>query len=154
MTRRFKIPEAKTAKEAAGLMSAGFLWFLVRQPIKTVLVLAFLMSGPAYISWDWATSYRVQVKKASPAKAINEDEEMGSLFSPSTVAYAGEAPRKCRDSIKIHDVFYGCKDATLSAFAVLGTDRWIIHDHETEQVYDVEFSFFRDEKQDYKQRKK
>jgi hypothetical protein len=152
MFKSLNIPDAQDPKEAAAFIFAGFLFFLMKKPIRTVLVLAFLLTGPAYIAWDWATSYRVQVKKAKPAQAIT-NEDAGSLLSLSSLAYAGKPPKPCKDSILIHGVFYGCQDKSLEAYAILGTEKWIIHDHETKQVYDVEFPFFRDEKKEYRQKK-
>lgn len=153
MPKWLQIPEAETAKEAAVLILGGFLWFIVKKPVVTVLVLAFLLSGPMYIAWDYAGSYRVQVKKAKPAQAVNEEDTGGLLFF-SSKAYAGKPSKPCKDSIVIHGVYYGCLDTTLHGYPVLGSDRWIVHDHETEEVYDVEFPYFREAKQKYEQRKK
>lgn len=152
MPKWLQIPDAENAKEAVALIIGGLLWFLVKKPIVTVLVMAFLLSAPAYIAWDYVTTYRVQVKKAKPAQMVNSDET-GSLPSLSSVAYAGKPPKPCKDSIIIHDVFYGCLDTTLHGYPVLNTDRWIIHDHELEEVYDLEFPYFREQKKQYKQKK-
>jgi hypothetical protein len=148
------IPDAENAKEAAGLIIGGLFYFVMKKPLITLPVLALLMWYPAFAAYDYFTSEKIQVKKAKPAKVVaEEDEGMLSLFS--STAYAGNPTKPCKDSIVINGVFYGCEDTTLQAYALLGGESWIIHDHQTGEINELDLPFVLKARElFYKQQKK
>jgi len=57
---------AKDADEAMNYIFIGIKYFLVRHPLKTVVVLALMLIGPAYVAIDYFSTTRVTTKVAKP----------------------------------------------------------------------------------------
>jgi hypothetical protein len=139
--KRKTIIQVNSMQEACNAIAAGIIYFLKTHTLKTVLVLGFLMSGPAYIAWDWATSYRVQIKEALP---IQEAKPVSANFSLMPSAIAGET--LCKDSILIHGFYYGCWDKSFILYVVKDQGRIIVHDENTQKTYDTYFPYFKEQR--------
>lgn len=147
MPKMLNIPEAENAKEAAALILGGVFYFVMKKPLITIPIILILGFFPAIKAYEYFNTEQVVVKKAKPAKMVVDDsEDTGANWSIMSQAYAGKPAKPCADSIVIDGVFYGCNDTTLQAYALLGTDRWIIHDHVVKEVLDVEFPYIREQR--------
>ena len=71
--------EAKDASEAMNLIFAGVKYFLIKNTMKTLIVLMLMAVGPVYVAWDYFTSQKVRVEEISP---------IGESLTEPTATYA------------------------------------------------------------------
>lgn len=118
-TKRF---EVHTEREAIMAISAGVTFFAIKKPIKTVLVLLLMGFGPAYVAFDYFTSYRATIKEAEP------------IAKPT----AFHVVQQRTDEIVIGGNLYGYFDARYECWKVKDLPVILMHDKKTGEVLKVE----------------
>jgi hypothetical protein len=147
------LPVPETMKEAWLQLAGSIVFFLSnkRAFVSVPIIIGILTYSVPKVEAYFA-SEQVVIKKAKPPAREEEDE--GSLFSFSSVAYAGKPSKPCADSIVIDNVFWGCNDTTFHLFVVQGTDKIIIHDHKTEETTETELPLLKAREEFYQQQQK
>ena len=100
-------------------ISAGVTFFAARHPIKTLFVLAFLLTGPGIMAYDYFTSYRATIQEALPIKPVSYN------IGNSNLLYA---TWQNDNRIIIKGQLYG--------YARPGFKAWVLQDDDAILVYD------------------
>ena len=126
MTPRRRKYDVGSEKEAIMAISAGVTYFAVKKPIKTVLVLLLMGFGPAYVAFDYFTSYRATIKEAEP-------------IAKPTVFHAVQ---QRTDEIIINGKLYGYSRSGVKAWVLADADAILVFNEKTGEVSKVEIPGF------------
>lgn len=122
MTPRRRKYDVNSEKEAIMAISAGVTYFAVKKPIKTVLILLLMGFGPAYVAFDYFTSYRATIKEAEP------------VVRPTVHAVAYQD----REEILIRGQFYGYARSGFKAWVLADADAILVFDEANGEIRKVE----------------
>jgi len=150
--KKLEILECHDSKHAIVCIFAGFLFFLMKKTIPTIVICLALLGGPAVLAWKYVEN-KVMVKIEEAKPVTTEAKPIGALefdFDLFSKAYASEW---CFDSIIINKLYYGCWDKTLKFCAVKNTNRVIVYDEDTKKVYDIEIPYFKEQRSKIRQMK-
>lgn len=120
--------DVKTEREAIMAISAGVTYFAIRKPVKTLLVILFLLFGPAYVAYDYFTTYRATIQEAVPIKPVSYNIENSNLLY---------AMWQNDNSIIINGQLYGYSDKRFECWVLKDSPVILVHDKSTGDVFKV-----------------
>ena len=110
-------------------ISAGVTYFAIRRPIKTLLVVIFLLFGPAYVAIDYFNSYRATIQEAVPIKPVSYN------IGNSNLLYA---TWQNDNSIIIKGQLYGYARPGFRAWVLQDADAILVYDEASGEIRKVE----------------
>lgn len=124
----------KTTKEAATMVSKGWLWLAKKYPAVLLPLTLWMLFGGGIFLYNYTAANKIQIKEAQPISQVVQPKAFD--FSIVQSAYAGIQPG---NPIIFNGQLWGYEDTTLTVKAVKDSPLLLVYDKKTKRVYQVEF---------------